>query len=135
MPTADERIAMAQLADRAAESASRPQETHPYQFTITGRCLRCQRVEADHIKMAAMPAKNECSVDHNSITIRRLIGDEGESWTTCPQCHVQLEPNPPDVPIKGARKQYGPGRLPFTQRHWDRMSTIKALFENGYYKS
>lgn len=126
-----------------------PQADHLYVPTLVGMCLRCHLPPTRHPTVLKAADEREeqadlaglpitCDIDHRSITRRLLIGDAGYEWTRCPRCNVQLEGSPPeDTSPTGRyrRRQYGPGRLPFTQRHWAKIERLKRSFEGGYYLS
>lgn len=93
----------------------RPDEEHAYVFTIAGRCLRCQRTEAEHVKMLPAPdPMTNCPADHRSISAGPLIGEAGLEWRRCPFCHVQVEPALRTGEVIGP--VYGPGRGDLTER-------------------
>ena len=81
---------------------------HKYVFSITGKCVRCQRPEDAHPVFRDRAAPGECIVDHDSITIRRPIGDYGWQWSRCPICGNMLEPRFPSIGAQG--KDDGKGR-------------------------
>jgi len=106
---------------------------HPYKFTMAGRCGECQGLEDDHPIFMAPDPMTGCDVDHRSITSKRLIGDEGEVWSTCPRCGVMIEPGLGKGEAVGPR--YGKGRMPFTARHWEAIVVLRDAFKGGYFKS
>jgi hypothetical protein len=106
---------------------------HTYRWTMGGRCGECQGVEDDHPLIGVPDPLTGCDIDHTSLNAKRLIGDEGEEWTTCPRCSVMVEPARAQHAPVGAR--YGRGRLPFTRRHMAELAVIKAAFEGGYFQS
>jgi hypothetical protein len=109
---------------------------HQYVWTIAGKCSRCGMAETAHPKLDRSPDR-QCSIDHASILVTRLIGDEGESWTPCPVCHQQIEPKLPEdssATGKRMRSPYGRGRLPFTQRHMNELVKLREAYDAGYFK-
>lgn len=103
-----------------------PATDHAYQFTIVGRCSRCQRPEADHVKFSRLPDERGCTVDHASINSRFLIYEDGGGWTQCPVCATPVEPkmidgNGPKGP------SYGPGRGTITDRLAKKLGFIRWL--------
>lgn len=111
---------------------------HPYRFTMGGRCSQCQGLFDEHPLMLPQPEKDGCPVDHTSITTKRVAiieaTDLGDiEWSRCPTCSDQVEPKLAEGAMGGRR--YGPGRLPWTQRQWDRIVALKAAFEAGYFGS
>jgi len=69
---------------------------HGYIPTLGGRCGRhgCGQPAAVHKPLALnkTPDANDCTVDHNSIDTKRLLGDSGYEWTRCPMCFLMVEP-------------------------------------------
>lgn len=107
-----EAIAMSQEPPRQGQL-----QDHPYQWTIAGRCLRCQKTRLDHPVFKRGAESGECSVDHTSIASKLLVNDGGLERTTCPICNMQVEPKMATGQPVG--KPSGRGRGDLTQRHID----------------
>jgi hypothetical protein len=126
------------LAGTAAEPAKREEtlryatQDHRFKFTIGG-CYHCGKPEEFHPVFLPDPTADECPVDHRSITTGILIGDDGLQWRACPVCHTGIEPALAEGFPSGP--SYGPGRMPWVQRRWDRIVALKAAFDAGYYQS
>lgn len=136
------RMASAWTGGTTTPAERRSDQPHKYRFTVTGRCAECNQTESQHLIELPEPVGG-CTVDHNSITTRFLIGDKGNRWSSCPMCDTQVEPRTAKgrwegdkyVPGEMEGRRFGRGRMPFTQRHWDELARIKAAFEGGYYQS
>jgi hypothetical protein len=93
--------------ERAATPAEQPVQAirdHAYLPTMSGWCAKCRQPQNQHEAQVHLPSRGAieeqadafglpipCTVDHNAITRKLLIGDEGYQWTSCPSCRVQLE--------------------------------------------
>jgi hypothetical protein len=65
-----------------------------------------------------------CVLDHTTIDTKRLIGDEGLTWSRCPFCNVIVEPAMRgDGPIGPA---WGKGRGELVARVMDRLQAWKG---------
>ncbi|HET7070142.1 MAG TPA: hypothetical protein VFI40_04915 [Nocardioides sp.] len=86
--------------------------------------------EDDEPLALAQPVSDGCTISHDRITTKRLIGDEGEEWSKCPSCGAMVEPRVatgiPDGPT------WGKGRGAYmTQRLRNALSFIKWLASRG----
>lgn len=67
-------------------------------------CAKCHAPRDAHEAQVHLPSRDaireqaedfalpkDCTVDHNAISRKQLIGDEGWVWSSCPSCGVQLE--------------------------------------------
>jgi hypothetical protein len=93
--------------ERAATVQEQPVQAirdHAYLPTMSGWCAKCRQPQKDHEAQVHLPTRDaiheqaeefalpkECTVDHNSISRKQLIGDGGWVWSSCPSCGVQLE--------------------------------------------
>jgi hypothetical protein len=70
----------------------RPEETHAFVATLVGRCLRCQRLQSEHVPMLDRPDPlTECPVDHASLNVALFATAAGVEWLRCPICTVMVE--------------------------------------------
>lgn len=107
-----------------------PTVEHLYIPAITGLCARpdCHQPQDRHMasqnfaQAAAQAAEfglpQDCPVNHGGISTKRLIGDEGWTWTSCPQCGILLEPK--EAKGEAVGRPSGLGRGTFSVRDQQR---------------
>ncbi len=105
---------------------------HPYQFTIAGFCGGCGGVQDDHPLIGVPDPMTGCDVDHKSLKPAHLLGDGGWVWSSCPRCGIMVEPNLATHVMVGRNE--GRGRLPFVNRHWKELDTMRLAYAAGYYQ-
>lgn len=122
-----------------SEQPVQPIRDHAYLSTVAGWCAKCRQPQDQHEAKVHLPNRDAvaeqaevfalpipCTVDHQSITRKLLIGDNGYQWTTCPSCGVQLEGHL----YTGAysNREYGHGRGEATPRFLKRVEAYVGWF-------
>lgn len=116
---------------------------HAYLPTLSGWCAKCRQPQVAHAAQVHLPTRDaiamqadefalpkECTVDHNSITRKLLIGDAGLQWTSCPSCGVQLEAKLYTGEYEPRR--YGWGRGEVTGRFLKRVEGYVGWFRHQF---
>lgn len=99
-------------------------ESHLYVATVANVCARCRGPEDRHPK-PQLPAETvsktvepmtggDCSIDHDSLLARLLIGSDGLEWARCPFCNTMAEKRFERIGAQG--NPYDPGRGALTDR-------------------